>query len=178
MAGRVEIEPCNLHWFPNTPVAQDLCVHGGVVVRVDDVVLVDDATEEWALSAGALYLLRTLEQDHTPDSLVAEHVLPCCGHAMYAEANSEDVTIVGCPHGRNWRVVHEESSVHLEFDGGVRVTVSRADWREAVVRFADAVQKFYATSEPKEPTDQVDAAGFAAFQKERKRRVDAARHAV
>jgi hypothetical protein len=172
------IEARNMHWLSNTPAAQDLCVHGGAVVRVDDVVLVDDTTEEWALSAGALYLLRTLEHDHTPDSPVAEHLLPHCGHAMYAETNSEDVTIVGCPHGRNWRVVHEESSVVLDFDGGLRVTVPRADWRDAVVHFADAVQEFYATSEPKAPMDQVDATGFAAFQKEWKRRVDAARHAV
>lgn len=178
MARKLTIEPCNLHWLPNMPVEQDLCVHGGVVVRADDTVLVDDAAEEWALSAAALFLLRTVERDHTPEAPVAEHLFPHCGHAMYAETNSEDVAIVGCPHGRNWRVVHEGSQVLLAFADGRRVTVSRPDWCDAVVEFSNAIEAFYDSSEPKRPTDAVDAAGFAAFRNEWRRRVHAAGHAA
>lgn len=34
----------------------------------------------WTLSAMAMHLLRTLEQDHEPENLVGEHLIPCCGH--------------------------------------------------------------------------------------------------
>ena len=94
---------------------------------------------------------------------------------MYAEPNSEDVAFVGCPHGRNWHVVHQGSQVRLEFADGQRVMVSRHEWCDAVIEFSNAIEAFYAGSEPKLPTDAVDAAGFAAFRDEWRRRLHAAR---
>lgn len=178
MAKRVRIEPVNLHWLPGGPAAHDLCAHGGAVLRIDDEVVVDDSAEEWALSAGAVFLLRTLGRDHTPERPVAEHLLPHCGHAMYVDPDSADVVIIGCPHGRDWRVVHTGNLVLLGFADGREFEVPVGAWREAVLRFSDTIEKFYAASEPKEPSDADDAAGFEAFLKEWRRRVDGARHAA
>lgn len=168
------IEPTNLHWLAAMPAEEDLCVHGGVVIRGDETVFVDDSHEEWALSAGALFLLRTLDRDHTAESRVAEHLIPHCGHAMYAQVDSDEVTMVGCPHGRDWLVVHEASQVILEFDPDRKLSLSWREWRDAVVQFASALDKFYEDNAPKKPANRVDAEGFAAFRGEWERRMQAA----
>jgi hypothetical protein len=178
MGERVRIEPRNLHWLPGGPAAQDLCVHGGAIVRIDDELVVDDSAEEWALSAGAVFLLRTLDRDHTPEHPVAEHLLPHCGHAMYVDSESPDVVIVGCPHGRNWCVVHAGDQVVLGFDDGRQYRVPVEGWRNGVLEFSDAIEQFYSASEPKEPSDADAAAGFEAFLSEWKRRIGTARHAA
>lgn len=175
MANTAEIEPQKLHWLSSGPAVHDLCAHGGVVLRIDGVVLIDDSAEEWALSAGAVFLLRTLNRDHTPEQPVADHLFPHCGHEMYVDSESADVAIIGCPHGRDWRVVHAGDQVVLGFVDRGEYRVSADVWRNAVLRFSDAIENFYAASEPKRPMDLVDAAGFEAFLKEWRRRVEAAR---
>jgi hypothetical protein len=147
-------------------------------LRIDDEVVIDDSTEEWALSAGALFLLRTLDRDHTPERPVAEHLLPHCGHAMYVDSDPANVVIIGCPHGRDWRVVHTGEQVVLGLVDQREYAVPARAWRDAVMRFSDAIENYYAASEPKEPLDANDAAGFEAFLNEWRRRSEAARHAA
>ena len=170
---RISIVPQNLHWLPKVPAERDLCAHGGVVVTCDGEVLIDDRDKQWALSAAALYLLRTLTSDHTQENALGEQLFPCCGHAMYAEPESQNILIVGCPNGRDWAVLHREESVVLMLEGGRQLKVSRSDWRDAVLAFSDAVEGFYAGSADKQPADE-EAAGFTAFRAEWKRRREAA----
>src|SRR5262249_9530414 len=161
--------------LPNVPVDHDLCAHGGVLVTQDDRVLVDDRGENWTLSAAALFLLRSLVSDHTPQSRVGDQLFPCCGHAMYVQDASDDVVIVGCPRGRDWQVQHRAEKVVLVFEGERQVSIPEADWREAVLGFSDAVEAFYASCAEKQHLDPDEAAGYKAFRAEWRRRKDEAR---
>jgi hypothetical protein len=172
------IEATGLHWLPGMQPEQDICAHGGLVVRTEGQVLVDDSTELWSLSAGALFLLRALTDDHCSTSRVAELLVPHCGHAMYAE-DAETVFIApGCRHGRDWSVRHCGDDVLLDFGPPGAIRIRSSEWRDAVVRFADRVAQFYEAGCPKVPFDDVDAEGYAAYRAELARRLAAAREAV
>lgn len=172
------IEPIELHWLAGMPAEQDLCAHGGLVVRTEAQVFVDDSTESWSLSAGAVLLLRTLTHDHCSTVRLAELLIPHCGHAMYAE-NPDGVFIApGCAHGRDWSVKRFADEVALDFGAAGTIRVRPEEWRDAVARFASSVLAFYESSEPKVPLDDVDAEGYAAFRTEVARRLTAARQAV
>lgn len=160
------IVPHNLHWLASLAAEDDLCAHGGVLVTHDGHVLVDDRSENWALGAAALFLLRTLVYDHTPQVRVTEHLFPCCGHAMYVQEGSDQVLIPGCPNGRDWEVRHRGDEVDLTFEKESQVHVSKVEWRTAVLHFSDAVEEFYAGSEPKRPSGPDEVAGYNAFRAE------------
>jgi hypothetical protein len=51
---------------------EDQCAHGKVALEIDGVSLVRPEDGEWTVSAAALFLLRTLTADHTPERPVAE----------------------------------------------------------------------------------------------------------
>ncbi|HEU4401822.1 MAG TPA: hypothetical protein VFT43_06925 [Candidatus Polarisedimenticolia bacterium] len=171
----LSIRPHNLHWLAGTPAQKDLCAHGGLLLTHEGQVLIDDADKNWALSAAALMLLRTLTSDHTPQSRVGDQLFPCCGHAMFVQPGRDEVWIPGCANGRDWQVLHGEGKVSLVFEGGRQVSVSQAEWRAAVLEFSEAVEGFYAGNARKQPFDAYDAAGFEAFRAEWARRRDAAR---
>ena len=60
------LRPTNLHWIDGTADdPSDLCAHSGVDFRIDDHVLIRPSNGEWAVSAIALFLLRTLSRPHT-----------------------------------------------------------------------------------------------------------------
>ncbi len=168
----LSIIPHNLHWL-SEPFEKDLCAHGGITVSLDDQVLVDQAAEDWSLSAAALMLLRTISRDHASDERVGEHLVPCCGHAMYTQDGSADVLIVECNNGVDWEVRHQDGVVELRFENGTEVTVSTREWRGAVLEFADAIAAFYDASAAKQPADELEAEGFEAFRVEWARRREA-----
>lgn len=147
----------------------DLCAHGTVLFVIDGLEFVTP-TDEWTLSATAIYLLRTLEQDHTPDNQVGEHIFPCCGNSMYDVEDSKDVLIVGCQNGIDVSVVHRDGLVVVtSVDGDFR-SVSESEWIEAVLRFSREVRSFYDSSAPKEPFDELQQAGFEKMMAEWDRR--------
>ena len=127
-------------------------------------------TGDWCVSAAGLFLLRTLDASHTPEAPVADHLIPCCGHWMYALNDGADVDIGGCNTWIDWEVIHEGANVRLRTSEGEEEIVPLAEWRRTVLEFADAVAAFYAASAPKQPSDETDAQGFAAFQAEWARR--------
>ena len=174
----LSITPHNLHWLSVEAPQVDLCAHGGVVLSREDHILVDQRSENWTLSAAALMLLRTLTEDHTADHRVGEHLFPCCGHAMYEQAGSADVLIVGCSNGLDWEVAHRDGKVELGLKDQPTITVPASEWNTAVLAFSEAVEAFYAASAPKEPSGHDDAKGFQVFRAEWKRRYEAARRAA
>jgi hypothetical protein len=138
--------------------------------------LVEELSKKLNLSAAAIMLLRTLDRDHTVKSRVGEHLFPCCGHAMYVVADSDDVEFMECPNGLDFLVSHGIGRIALRFESGDEVKISFVEWRSAVLAFSDAVAAFYASSAPKKPkADELVQTGFKAFQAEWKRRSDAAR---
>lgn len=159
------------HWLANTDPEQDLCSHGRVFVRVDGQPVVSPDDGEFTLSAAALYLLRTLEQDHSPEHRVGEHLLPCCGNSLIAPRDgSADVVVLGCPSGIDWSVAHERESVRLHDLHGhpaldmartMNATIPIDHYRKAVGEFASAVWSLFDGS-PKRITDSEDRRGYAA----------------
>jgi hypothetical protein len=160
----------SIHWLSHAAEQSDLCAHGEVTVQIGSQKLASPADGDWCVSAAALYLLRTLTTDHTPEHPVGEHLIPHCGHTMFVENGSDDVLILGCPQGVNWDVIHQSGQVLLRTTQGTEERLRRHEWQQAVLAFADAVEHFYAHSLPKVPADTDEAAAYAVFLAEWKRR--------
>ena len=148
---------------------EDLCLHGEVIARIGEETLEDDCT----ISAAALYLLRSLTEDHAFDSpgvlFKSGLMLPCCGHSMHADG--ENVLIIDCPYGTDWAVHHVSKSVELMTEQGERVIVPFEEYRETVLSFADQVMTYYFQCQPKIlPEEDFSRDGYLAFWREWARR--------
>ncbi|GAB5403019.1 MAG: hypothetical protein Aurels2KO_12500 [Aureliella sp.] len=171
-ASKVTLEPTRLHWIRDDGMddAHDLCAHSPVHFSIQGNCLMSPDGDDVTVSAAVIYLLRTLELDHTSNDPVGDHLFPCCGHAMY-DTGDEDVVICGCSNGTDFSVKHVgagEILVRSVNDQSYLTTLD--EWRAAVNRFSDCVLNFYDRSIPKTPADDTDAAGFAKLMSEWKRR--------
>ena len=160
----------NLMWIDRTSEQHDLCAHGAVEVCIGGETIEDDDEADLCVSAGALFLMRTLTRDHTPTAPVGDQVIPCCGHEMYVIAGEDDVEIRNCTAGVDWEIRHVENNVLLRTASGTEEVISTDDWKQIVFQFADTVEGLYKQSLPKEPEHPYDAKAFAAFQAEWSRR--------
>lgn len=144
----------------------DLCLHGHVTVQIGKTVMEYDGT----VSATALYLLKTL----TEDKVMSEHTIqmvPCCGHFLIANKDLSEVTISGCDNGLDWSVVHEDGGVKLTLPTGEAEWVPFSDYKDEVIRFADKVESYYKSCQPKNvPDDEFTRNGYTAFWNEWHRR--------
>ncbi len=168
----ITIVPTRLHWIKDDGVddPSDLCAHSPVQLEVGSDILVHPEDGDATVSAAAIYLLRTLDRDHTKDNPVGDHLFPCCGHAMY-DTGEDDVVICGCPNGSDLFVTRDgDATIRLTSPTGKSLVASIDDWRAAINEFADAVRRFYEQSLPKAPSDDEDAAGFSKMMSEWDRR--------
>lgn len=158
----------NLAWIDGSKDnPEDLCLHGYAVVTIGNRKLeYDEAT----VSATALYLLRTLTEDHVMSQ--DNHMLPCCGHFMIPDEEPDSVTIFGCVYGVDWSVMHnDDGSVTLELEDGTKEKVAIEDYKDEVYRFADAIEDFYLSCSPKNLPEDIDNKnGYIAFWNEWHRR--------
>jgi len=164
------LEITRMHWHYDEDDTRDLCLSGDVVVRIGDTVLEDD---NCCISAAALFLLRTLTEDHIYAPVETRYmpILPCCGHAMWPQENSNDVFICGCPNGTDFDVHHLNDAVQISPPHGKPVTVPLEDYRNTVHDFADQVMAYYHACQPKTmPEDDHDRKGYIAFWREFSRR--------
>lgn len=145
---------------------EDLCLHGHVTVQIGNTVLEDTGT----VSATALYLLKTL----TEDKIMADydiHMIPCCGHSIFANKELTSVIISGCNSGTDWSTVHNGDNIKLILRSGQEEVVPLADYKEEVFRFADKVESFYISCTPKHiPDNEIDRDGYITFWNEWHRR--------
>ena len=134
------LEPTRLHWIKDDGLDDpcELCAHAPVRFEIDGASVVSPANGDVAVSAAAIYLLRTLESNHTPSSPVGEHLFPCCGHAMY-DTGDDEVFIMNCPKGSNVDVQHEGDSVQINTKDGRIFIVPCDEWRIAVYAFSDTL---------------------------------------
>ncbi|MBQ7262705.1 MAG: hypothetical protein IJR14_03180 [Synergistaceae bacterium] len=164
------IDVRKLYWvMGDADDPHDLCLHGDPIVRIGERTLEDD---ELSVSAAALYLLRSLTEDHIAGG-EDERMIPCCGHFMMADDALENVTIVGCPNGIDWSVRHRDSAVVLSLEDGTEERVSEEGYREEVFRFADKIEAYYRSCADKVfDGDEDDFAknGYTAFWNEWHRR--------
>ena len=143
---------------------KDLCLHGKVTAYIGDEILEDHGT----ISASALYLLRSLTQDHKTGE--ENQMIPCCGHFMVANDDLTEVWISGCPYGTDWLVEQVSGGVKITTDSGKETFVPMDEYRAEVFRFADKVEAYYKACLPKKPHDEFSRNGYTAFWNEWHRR--------
>ncbi len=168
----IKLHAQSLTWLNTTedcPV--DLCAHGTVYFAIDDLEFVVPGDGEWTLSASAIYLLRTLERDHTSIDQVGEHLFPCCGNGMYDVEESANVVIVGCCNGVDLSVVHRDCLVTITSAARESRSVTELQWANAVYHFSKSVRQFYDSSATKMPGDDHQRQGFEKMMKEWDRRL-------
>jgi hypothetical protein len=97
-----KIELLKIHWLENINEEDDLCAHGQVRVRIGKEFIADDQNDNWTVSAMALLLLRTLDQNHTFEKQVGDHIIPCCGFNFFILEKDDIVYIPNCNNGINF----------------------------------------------------------------------------
>ena len=81
------------------------------------------------------------------------------------------LTIVGCDNGIDWSVFHENRDVKIILKDSHEEIVALDDYKEEVFKFADMIEKFYESSQPKTiPENKIDRNGYLTFWKEWHRR--------
>ena len=153
--------------------SSDQCAHGKVAFSIDGVPLVKPEDGEWTVSAAALYLLRTLTDDHTPERPVAEcnFLFPCCGFKAWLGGERYEVLCMGCAGGIDVWVRHAGAMVQISVGESLH-SVPLGEWRAAVLGFVEQIEEFHAHGSPKvEPEEQHDREGWRAFWAEWRDRV-------
>ena len=149
---KFELRIIDLHWINGMHDApDDFCLHGNVCVKIGDKTIgySGNENEEWTVSTGAYRMLESLYSDHLAGR--EEHLLPCCGHFMVIDEQSNKLLIIGCHNGLDWSVIHEGDNVRLKTDLEIEVVIPFDDYQEIVFSFADAIKAYYNKSSPKTP---------------------------
>ena len=161
------IDATDLHWLEGVREEHDFCLHGKAVALIGDRRLEYD---ECTVSSTALYLLKSLTQDHIIYR-EANQMLPCCGHMIIPAEDGENVHVCGCPNGEDWTVRHVDGAVELILEDGYAVSVPLEDYRLEVLSFVQKIEDFYNQSLPKEPDALcLDDGAYPLFWKEWHRR--------
>jgi hypothetical protein len=94
---------------------------------------------------------------------------------MYAQGDSEDVLIIGCPSGLDFEVRHRDGQVEIQLPDQPPVAMPATEWGAAVLSFSEAIMAFYAASSSKQPSEEIVAKGYQAFCAEWNRRYNDAK---
>lgn len=159
----------DFHWIKGTDDdPDDQCAHGRVLFQINYTTFVRPDDGLWTVSASALYLLRTLSEDHTTENPVAEgnFLFPCCGFNVWPGGKRFKVLCMGCDTGIDVEIVHHQDIVTVKSPAGAEI-VSKVEWNEAVLGFVNSVQDFYRASTPKVAIeDEYDKQGWSGFWQE------------
>lgn len=162
-----EIKLTQFYWIDNTiDDVDDLCLHGDVIVNIGD----DCIEASCTVSATALYLLKTLTENHAINEGIIQ-MLPCCGFFNIPNNTNDTVDILGCPIGIDWAVFHTNGSVRIINEQGIETIVQISEYQKAVYDFADTIQSIYERCSPKKvPKEDFEKKGYIAFWNEWERR--------
>ena len=156
---RIEAE--KLYWISNdgNDDPKDFCLHGEVIVKIGEEVFSYDPT----VSASALYLLRTLSDNHIINT--KEPILPCCGHFMIPSDDLNSVNISGCNNGVDWSVIHENGNIKLITEAGNTTFIDIDIYKEEIYAFTDKIEDFFKKSSPKifSETETFERDAYTAF---------------
>lgn len=157
------LEILELCWLQGQPEETDLCAHGIVRIHAGDRA-VEGAV---SMSAAALHLLRTVNDDHEPDELAK--LFPADGFCWTpaAETYPYPIYLGGCPNGGfDGHIAHEDGYVRIALENLPAVRVPLDAYRAEVFRFADEVEALFSRSQPKVVTDALDKMWYPLFWKE------------
>ncbi|MCY8235477.1 hypothetical protein [Priestia endophytica] len=170
-----EINIINQYWLGEE--IHDLCSHGELYIKVGDVMITNSGRdEEWGISTSALTLLRTLyeEPSFTYQEIDPERDEPLITHCG-------NVSSPGCPISIYWGVQHMEGEIILSNfvkftttsykEGvvdykGLKVKISKEEYREEIVVFALEVKAFFEQSQKKIIEDEDERESYKAFWEE------------
>ncbi len=164
-ANKFSIEINEMHWLFDENSDADLCAHGNLTVRIGDELIAGiKEDEDWTISATALFLLRTLERNHSKENPVGEHLIPCCGHLFIFTEETEEVYIGGCPNGIDWEVIHQNGSIKLRTESGKETLLDFDFYKSEILEFVDKVENFYIQSGEKIiPDNEFERNGYLEF---------------
>ena len=156
-----------LHWIGDdgNDDPNDLCAHSPVTCKINDESIASPDDGDWTVSASAIFLLRSLDREHTKKAPVGDQIFPCCGHGIY-DVGDEEVVICGCPNGIDFEIRHGNQEITLSLDDDRQLTVTREEWEQAVLGFSDQILRFYDNSAQKDPGDEESKKGFKAMMAE------------
>jgi hypothetical protein len=162
---KFSIEINEIHWISNEDIKTDLCAHGNIKVIIGDELIAGiKEDEDWTISATALFLLRTLERNHTKENQVGEHLIPCCGHFLIFTDDMEELYIGGCQNGIDWEVTHEDKIVKLKTKSEKTTSIDFEYYKSEILNFVDKVEQFYIESGEKTiPEDDFDRNAYLEF---------------
>jgi hypothetical protein len=172
---RFKIDLKKIHWLENYEDEDnlDLCAHGKVCVTIGNEIVADnssDSNDWWSLTAMSLHLLRTLELNHTSESLVGDCLVPSEGHHIDHQPNDPIVhieTVYPMERGKNWWVIHQDNQVKLTTESNFETVIPFEEYKDEVLNFVDQVEGFYQSSQPKTlPEDEYDKGGYLKLWKE------------
>lgn len=171
-SNKFSIEITEMHWLFKEDIHADLCAHGKVKVQIGEELIAgirDD--EDWTISSTALFLLRTLERNHTKEEQVGDYLIPCCGHFFVFENDMKEVYVGSCANGIDWEVIHENGNIKLKTENGEETLIEFDHYKSEVLKFVDKVERFYIESgEKKISSDETERKGYLEFWNEWKRR--------
>lgn len=154
-----KIDATDFYWIDDSiDDPEDFCLHGNATVKIGAEIIEYGV----AVSATALYLLKTLTEDHIINT--ENQLLPCCGFFIVANKDLTNVDIFGCDNGIDWSVIHEGNRIKLITEAGIETYINIDDYKKEVFTFADKVEEFYQNCSPKiMPDDEFTKNGYIAF---------------
>ena len=165
-----KIEILKLHWLENYDDPDDRCLHGKIRVSIGSEIVAKNSDEEddwYSLSAMALHLLRTLENNHTNKTQVAQCLIPTEGHHIDHKDNEFQVhieTAYPMADGCNWWITHSENIITIETEKGNLTTIPFEVYKQQILNFVDRIEDFYKESRPKNlPENNYDREGYLKF---------------
>jgi len=129
---------------------EDLCLHGYIYFRLGENVITD--SYYCTISAAGLYLLRSIEDDHT---VACGHMFPCCG--FFA-----DWGIVDCPNGIWLLVSHVDDKIKLT-TSDTNVVMPLAEYKEIILPFIEEIETIYEQNPRQLPEDKSEREVYAEF---------------
>jgi len=138
---------------------QDLCLHGEVALKVNDILLSDQG--DYCVSIAALRFLRSLFSNHYQGN--QEHIIPHCGHFAYFTDDNHQLEFGGCGLGIDFDIIHKDGNILIQTDNNLEIHISFEEYKQAVLSFADQVETFYRKSPERIITDDSDREINEAF---------------
>ncbi|HAS39408.1 MAG TPA: hypothetical protein DCS93_02975 [Microscillaceae bacterium] len=163
MSDTFEIRFTNFHWIDHTNNPDDLCLHGQAFIQIGGEVLTTEQEGSWTLSAAAFNLMKSFNHSYKPNQFSAQ-LVPCCGHMMIIDENTQEFHMLGCPNGIDWSIHYENKRVTHTTRWGKQASISLAKWKTIVLVLAQQVEDFYAQSKTKNlPEEKADWKAYLRF---------------
>lgn len=155
------------HYWINDSIDDfnDLCLHGDIAITIGE----EHFETSCTISATALYLLRTLTENHVLHK--DNQIFPCCGHFYIPNDTNDTVHISGCPNGIDLSIIRTEDNIEITTDQCVKTFIDANTYSKVVCDFADEIQSIYAKCSPKKvPSEDFNKKGYVSFWNEWTRR--------